>query len=167
MGVFIYPCKIKEKISDIVYGEDYNKLLEKYEEMGEEILPLEGMNEYNDFISPFEEGIYTYESSGKHFIDLSYSSNIDFLQQLERIGEDNGNRNAFSVTLSESGIDNCISYTTAEKMLAEFEKYKGEAEKHFVEQSDNDYGEYMWNIYNRYIEVLKDCIEIKGVVRYH
>lgn len=167
MGVFIYPCKIKEKISDIVHGEEYNELLEKYEEMGEEILSLERMNEYDDFISPFEEGIYTYEGGGKYDVDFSYGGNMDFLTQLERMGEDNDDCNAFSTTLSASGIDNCISYTTAEEMLAEFEKYKDKAEQHFIKWSDDDYGEYMWHAYNRYMEVLKECVEIKGVVRYH
>ena len=32
---------------------------------------------------------------------------------------------------------------------------------------DDDYGEFLWNIYKRYMEVLQECVELKGIVRYN
>ena len=82
MGVFIHPCKIKEKVCGLVNNEEMDALYEKYDDLNEDILVLENTSKYDDFISPFEEGVYTYDGGQTH-IGISYSTYGDFLQRLE------------------------------------------------------------------------------------
>ena len=170
MGVFIYPCKIKEKVSGLVSNEEMGALYEKYDALKEEIVVLENTNKYDDFVSPFEEGVYTYETESGHAdVDISYGTYGDFLQGLENLsdGEDVDCYHSFSTTISASGIDNCISYKVAEEMLEEFKQWEIQAERYFLKDDDDDYGEFLWGIYKRYMEVLQECVELKGIVRYH
>lgn len=166
MGVIIYTCKLKERVSDLCSDEEYNALLEKYDEIGEDILCLENGDKFNDLISPFESGVYTFES-GYADVQMSYGGNGDFRQCLENIGEENDNADAFLITLSASGIDNCISYVVAKEMLEEFEKYYEQSKTYFHRYGSDDYGEFLWGVYQQYIKVLKECVELNGVVRYH
>lgn len=164
MGVFIYPCKIKEKVSGLVSNEEMDALYEKYDAIKEEIVVLENTSRYDDFVSPFEEGVYTYETESGHAdVDISYETYGDFLQGLKKLSDE---ENAFSITISASGIDNCISYKVAEEMLEEFKQWEIQAERYFL-KDDDDYGEFLWGIYKRYMEVLQECVELKGIVRYH
>ena len=165
MGVFIYPCKIKEKVCGLVSNEEMNALYEKYDALKEEILVLENKSKYDDFISPFEEGVYTYDGGQSH-ISISYGTYGDFLQRLENLADNADTFHAFSTTISASGIDNCVSYKVAEEMLEEFGKMETKAEKHFVKGEFDEYGKFLWNVYKRYMEVLQECIEIKGIVQY-
>ena len=164
MGVFIYPCKIKEKVSGLVSSEEMDVLYEKYDALKEEIVVLENTSRNDDFVSPFEEGVYTYETESGHAdVDISYGTYGDFLQGLENLSD---KEDAFSTTISASGIDNCISYKVAEEMLDEFKQWEIQAERYFL-KDDDDYGEFLWGIYKRYMEVLHECVELKGIVRYH
>lgn len=164
MGVFIYPCKIKEKVSGLVSSEEMDALYEKYDALKEEIVVLENTSSNDDFVSPFEEGVYTYETESGHAdVDISYGTYGDFLQGLENLSDE---EDAFSTTISASGIDNCISYKVAEEMLEEFKQWEIQAERYFL-KDDDDYGEFLWGIYKRYMEVLQECVELKGIVRYH
>ena len=165
MGVFIHPCKIKEKVCGLVSNEEIDALYEKYDDLNEDILVLENTSKYDDFISPFEEGVYTYDG-GHSYIVISYSTYGDFLQQLENLANTTDTFYAFSTTISASGIDNCISYKVAERMLEEFKQMEAKAEKYLVKDGSNEYGKFLWNIYKRYMEVLQECIEFKGIVQY-
>lgn len=165
MGVFIYPCKIKEKVCSLVSNEEMNALYEKYDALKEEILVLENKSKYDDFISPFEEGVYTYDGGQSH-ISISYGTYGDFLQRLENLADDADTSYAFSTTISASEIDNCISYKVAERMLEEFKQMEAKAEKYLVKDGFDEYGKFLWNIYKRYMEVLQECIDIKGIVQY-
>lgn len=167
MGVLIYPCKIKEKVSGLVSNEEIDALYEKYDELKEEIVVLEHTNEYYNFVSPFEDGVYTCDR-GHTDVYMGYGTYGDFLQGLENLSEeeDVDCYHAFSTTISASGVDNCISYKVAEEMLEEFKKWEIQAEKYFLNY-DDDYGEFLWNIYKRYMEVLQECVELKGIVRYN
>ena len=165
MGVFIYPCKIKEKVCGLASNEEMNALYEKYDALKEEILVLENKSKYDDFISPFEEGVYTYDGGQSH-ISISYGTYGDFLQRLENLADDADTSYAFSTTISASGIDNCISYKVAERMLEEFKQMEANAEKYLVKDGSDEYGKFLWNIYKRYMEVLQECIDIKGIVQY-
>ena len=165
MGVFIHPCKIKEKVCGLVSNEEIDALYEKYDALNEDILVLENTSKYDDFISPFEEGVYTYDG-GHTYIGISYSTYGDFLQQLENLADVTNDIHAFSTTISASGIDNCVSYKVAEEMLGEFKQMEAKAEKHFVKGEFDEYGKFLWNVYKRYMEVLQECIEIKGIVQY-
>ena len=140
-------------------------LYEKYDALKEDILVLENTSEYDDFISPFEEGVYTYDGGQSH-IGISYSTYDDFLQRLENLANTTDTFYAFSTTISASGIDNCISYKVAERMLEEFKQMEAKAEKYLVKDGSNEYGKFLWNIYKRYMEVLQECIDIKGIVQY-
>ena len=167
MGVLIYPCKIKEKVSGLVSNEEIDALYEKYDALKEEIVVLEHTNEYYNFVSPFEDGVYTCDR-GHTDVDMCYGTYGDFLQGLENLSEeeDVDCYHAFSTTISASGVDNCISYKVAEEMLEELKKWEIQAEKYFLNY-DDDYGEFLWNIYKRYMEVLQECVELKGIVRYN
>ena len=165
MGVFIYPCKIKERVCGLVSNEEFDALYEKYDALKEDILVLENTSEYDDFISPFEEGVYTYDGGHAH-IGISYSTYGDFLQRLENLANATDTFYAFSTTISASGIDNCISYKVAERMLEEFKQMEAKAEKYLVKDESDEYGKFLWNIYKRYMEVLQECIELKGIVQY-
>lgn len=169
MGVFIYPCKIKERVSGLTdTNEEMDALYAKYDALKEELVVLENKTMYDDFISPFEEGVYTYDS-GKSDVDISYGTYDDFLRRLEslRNEEDVDYFHAFSTTLYASGIDNCISYKIAEEMLEEFKQYQTQAERYFNEYDGDEYGEFLWCVYKNYMEVLQECVELKGIVRYH
>ena len=165
MGVFIHSCKIKERVCGLVSNEEMDALYEKYDALKEDILILENTSEYDDFISPFEEGVYTYDGGQSH-IGISYSTYDDFLQRLENLTDDADTSYAFSTTISASGIDNCISYKVAERILEEFKQMEAKAEKYLVKDGFDEYGKFLWNIYKRYMEVLQECIEIKGIVQY-
>lgn len=167
MGVLIYPCKIKEKVSGLVSNEEIDALYEKYDALKEEIVVLEHTNEYYNFVSPFEDGVYTCDR-GHTDLDMGYGTYGDFLQGLDNLSdeEDVDCYFAFSTTISASGVDNCISYKVAEKMLEEFKQWEIQANKYFLKY-DDDYGEFLWNIYKRYMEVLQECVELKGIVRYN
>ena len=167
MGVLIYPCKIKEKVSGLVGNEEIDALYEKYDELKEEVVVLEHTNEYYNFVSPFEDGVYTCDR-GHTDVDMCYGTYGDFLQGLENLSdeEDVDCYLAFSTTISASGVDNCISYKVAEKMLEEFKQWEIQVKKYFLKY-DDDYGEFLWNIYKRYMEVLQECVELKGIVRYN
>ena len=165
MGVFIHPCKIKEKVCGLVNNEEMDALYEKYDALNEDILVLENTSKYDDFISPFEEGVYTYDGGYTH-IGISYSTYGDFLQQLEVLTDVTNDIHAFSTTISASGIDNCVSYKVAEEMLGEFKQMEAKAEKYLIKDESDEYGKFLWNIYKQYMEVLQECIEIKGIVQY-
>ena len=165
MGVFIYPCKIKEKVCGLVSNEEFDALYEKYDALNEDILVLENTSEYDDFISPFDEGVYTYDGGHAH-IGISYSTYGDFLQQLEVLADVTNDIHTFSTTISASGIDNCVSYKVAEEMLGEFKQMEAKAEKYLIKDKSDEYGKFLWNIYKHYMEVLQECIEIKGIVQY-
>ena len=165
MGVFIYPCKIKEKVCGLVSNEEFDALYEEYDALKEDILVLENTSEYDDFISPFEEGVYTYDGGHAH-IGISYSTYGDFLQRLENLANTTDRFYAFSTTISASGIDNCISYKVAERMLEEFKQMEAKAENYLVKDGSDEYGKFLWNIYKRYMKVLQECIELKGIVQY-
>ena len=165
MGVFIHPCKIKEKVCGLVSNEEIDALYEKYDALNEDILVLENTSKYDDFISPFEEGVYTYDG-GHTYIGISYSTYGDFLQQLENLADVTNDIHTFSTTISASGIDNCISYKVAEEMLGEFKQMEAKAEKYLIKDVSDEYGKFLWNIYKQYMEVLQECIEIKGIVQY-
>lgn len=147
MGVFICPCKIKEKVGNIGDDKEYDA----------DVLKIDG-----DFIiEPFERGYYTYECS-KPSISISYGSNQDFISCISDLDP-----YGFSVTLSSCGIDNAVSYKCAEEMLAEFDGHLSEAEVFIYERFGEDYGAFIWRIYKEFIEVLKECIKLQGVVRFH
>lgn len=165
MGVFIHPCKIKEKVCGLVSNKEIDALYEKYDALNEDILVLENTSKYDDFISPFEEGVYTYDG-GHTYIGISYSTYGDFLQQLEVLADVTNDIHTFSTTISASGIDNCISYKVAEEMLGEFKQMEAKAEKYLIKDKSDEYGKFLWNIYKQYMEVLQECIEIKGIVQY-
>ena len=165
MGVFIHPCKIKERVCGLVSNEEFDALYEEYDALNEDILVLENTSEYDDFISPFEEGVYTYDGGQSH-IGISYGTYGDFLQRLENLANTTDTFYAFSTTISASGIDNCISYKVAERMLEEFKQMEAKAEKYLVKDGSDEYGKFLWNIYKRYMEVLQECIDIKGIVQY-
>ena len=165
MGVFIHPCKIKEKVCGLVSNEEIDALYEKYDVLNEDILVLENTSKYDDFISPFEEGVYTYDG-GHTYIGISYSTYGDFLQQLENLADVTNDIHSFSTTISASGIDNCVSYKVAEEMLGEFKQMEAKAEKYLIKDVSDEYGKFLWNIYKQYMEVLQECIEIKGIVQY-
>lgn len=165
MGVFIHPCKIKEKVCGLVSNEEIDALYEKYDALKEDILVLENTSKYDDFISPFDEGVYTYDG-GHTYIGISYSTYGDFLQQLENLADVTNDIHTFSTTISASGIDNCISYKVAEEMLGEFKQMEAKAEKYLIKDVSDEYGKFLWNIYKQYMEVLQECIEIKGIVQY-
>ena len=165
MGVFIYPCKIKERVCGLVSNEEFDALYEEYDALNEDILVLENTSEYDDFISPFEEGVYTYDGGQSH-IGISYSTYGDFLQRLENLANTTDTFYAFSTTISASGIDNCVSYKVAERMLEEFKQMEAKAEKYLIKDESDEYGKFLWNIYKRYMEVLQECIDIKGIVQY-
>lgn len=168
MGVFIYPCKLKEQVSKVVSVDEFNELCDKYEALGEELLVMENTDTYNDFISPFEEGIYTYNSIGEDVsVMISYGTYGDFIQRLEDIREVVDDYNAYETTINASGIDNCISYEVAKEMLEEFEKHKKAAETYFMDFDGEDYGSFFWGIYTQYMTVLQECVNNKGIVRYH
>ena len=165
MGVFIHPCKIKEKVCGLVSNKEIDALYEKYDALNEDILVLENKSKYDDFISPFEEGVYTYDG-GHTYIGISYSTYGDFLQQLENLADVTNDIHSFSTTISASGIDNCVSYKVAEEMLGEFKQMEAKAEKYLIKNESDEYGKFLWNIYKQYMEVLQECIEIKGIVQY-
>ena len=165
MGVFIHPCKIKEKVCGLVSNEEFDALYEKYDALNEDILVLENTSKYDDFISRFEEGVYTYDG-GHTYIGISYSTYGDFLQQLENLADVTNDIHTFSTTISASGIDNCVSYKVAEEMLGEFKQMEAKAEKYLIKDVSDEYGKFLWNIYKQYMEVLQECIEIKGIVQY-
>lgn len=165
MGVFIHPCKIKEKVCGLVSNKEIDALYEKYDALNEDILVLENKSKYDDFISPFEEGVYTYDGGHTH-IGISYSTYGDFLQQLENLADVTNDIHTFSTTISASGIDNCVSYKVAEEMLGEFKQMEAKAEKYLIKNKSDEYGKFLWNIYKQYMEVLQECVEIKGIVQY-
>ena len=151
MGVDIGVCKNLIKVSDDFENVDYDFLDETYDKW---VVLIEDDKE----ITPYTKGVYTCEC-GENCTQFSYGGNCDFLDDLERIGDETGN--PFTVTLESAGIENCISYPVAEKMLEEFEQNLDAAVKYF-EKIDDFYVER----YNTYIKILKECIECKGLVEY-
>lgn len=162
MGVIIYPCKIKERIGGLREGKEREELLEKYTSKGKDILYML----HSDLSEPFGTGFYTYDGVDTH-VSMSYSTNWDFYCCLEDIDSEIEENGCFATFLDAHDIDNSISYTIAEKILDEFEIHKGEVNKYMHKRFGDEYGDLLWYNYLRYVEVLKECVEIKGVVRYH
>ena len=167
MSVLIYTCRIKEKVSGLVEtDEEMDALYAKYDALQEEIIVLKNLSKYEDFISPFEEGVYTYESA--HIdVDMNYGCYGDFLQRLEDMQDVVDDYHAYSTTISVSGIDNCISYKVAEEVLEEFKKYQKETMEYFMNNDGEEYGSILCGCYKDYMKVLQKCVELKGIVRYH
>lgn len=166
MGVLIYSCEIGEKltwVSDCLYKSKSNGI---YHKDGENILIIENKSPNQALIEPFDDGVYFYKDGGIGF-DMSYTSNEDFRNCLERMADTIEGKCGFSVTLNASGIDHCVGYIIAEEMLKEFEEYEDVARDFFVKFDEDDYGEFLYGCYKEYMKVLKECIKVKGVVRYH
>lgn len=154
MGVFIHNVRLKEKVSDTTDRNTYYELMGKYDAIGEEIINLA----YD--VMPFEKGVYTYESGNKS-LDFSYSGYDDFLSRLRE--EDDC---AFLVTLETSGIENIASYKDADVMVHELEDLRERVFQNFKSWDNGEYGEYMCQQYDRYIKVLKECVDMKGLIVY-
>ena len=162
MGVIIYSCKIKERVGDLCEGEERDELLEKYANKGEDVLYML----HSDLSEPFGTGFYTYES-GNACVSMSYSTNWDFRCCLEDIDDEIEESGCFATFLDAHDIDNSISYIIAEKILNEFETHKEAVNRYIHKRMGDEYGDFLWHNYLLYIAVLKECVEIKGVVRYH
>lgn len=160
MGVFIDAYKVKKRICDILTDEDFDAIKLEWGKNNEEIITLsdDDNNDYDDVT--FENGVYNVQG-GNNYTDMSYSSWIDFRDTLDEMDAD------FHNTLSVSGIEGWISYNTAESVLEELETNKEEVEKTLLKRFGDDYGDFLWRKYERYIEVMKECVELKGIVLYH
>lgn len=164
MGVLINACKLCEKVSDACKDEnEYYDVLNKYEEQGISLIYIDDIRP----CPPFKNGFYTYETSNID-VSISYGSNWDFLESLDGFYDTIDEVGSFSVTRSNSTIDGYVSYITAKDMLEEFENgVKNGVKDYFYERFDEEYGDFMWSVYKRYMEVLRECVRISGIVRYY
>lgn len=162
MGVDIYSCRLIEKVSDDVSSESFDKVFEEYDGVGKEILILDDKDE---FISPFERGLYVFEG-GKAWFSMSYGGYGEFLDSLRKIGDFCGDKRAYDTTLEMSGIDNAVSYEVASDMLSEFEKHYKDAYD-FYHEKPYEYYDFLWDRYLEYMDVLRECVVNKGIIRYH
>lgn len=164
MGVFIYPCELIERVSDNVTEDEMDILRTKYDQEGKELVRVKNMNQYHNYIAPFQEGIYVYEGHNPS-VDMTYGFNCDFLQSLETMSEECDLAMSFYNTLETSTIEGVAGYEIAEKMLEEFETNKEVAIK-YLDRHGDSYGRTLCNIYLNYLLVLKECVKIKGIVKY-
>lgn len=152
MGIFIEPCDIKEKVSDIVDNENFVNLCQQYGKEKQELIALENINS-------FEDGIYIYKSHNPN-ISVSYTTNYDFIVSLRNISEC-----GFSTTLSVHTIDGYVPYTLATDMLDEFVTNNTIASEYY--NNGTEYDSFLWNMYQTYIKVLNTTIDCKGIIYYH
>lgn len=152
MGIFIEPCEIKEKVSEVVDNEKFVKLYQQYEKENQKLIALKNIN-------AFEDGIYIYKSHNTN-ISVSYTTNYDFIDSLRNISEF-----GFSTTLSVHTIDGYIPYTLATDMLDEFVTNNTIASEYY--DNGTEYDSFLWNIYQNYMKVLTATINIKGIIYYH
>ena len=165
MGVFIYACKLKERVSDLVKNEDeFDAIIKKYEDLDEEVMAID--HKYDPHAIPFVDGIYTYEG-GDASVDMSYGGNGDFLDALDDIAEEIDECRPFDVTLDVHGIDWVVSYEFATAMLEEFTKHEKVMKDYLIKRYGEDDGQFYCQCYDNYIKVIKECIEFKRVIRYH
>ena len=162
MGVIIYPCKIKERVGDLREGNEREDLFEEYTNNGEDVLYML----HSDLSEPFGTGFYTYDCGNTH-LSMSYGTNWDLFCCLEDIDDELEQSGCFTTFLNAHDIDNSISYTIADKMLNEFETHKEAVNRYIHKRMSDEYGDFLWHNYLLYIAVLKECVEIKGAVRYH
>lgn len=163
MGVIIFPCIVKNKIGELSDKDKYAELQEKCENEDLAIITMD-----DEYLSkPFDVGYYSAVGQ-KPCVSISYGTYDDFRCALEDMEDETESYNGgFNTTLTSGGIDNCVSYKIAEEMLSEFEAHLECAKDYFYKRFDEDYGEFIWGNYKRYIDVLKECCKVKGVVRYY
>lgn len=147
MGVTIYACKIKKRVEDPIDTDELLKITER------------------DKCEPFEVGYYEYECC-KPYVDMSYGTNMDFLDALRDFQDEYDKYYAFDTMLSLSGTECCVSYTYAKDMLNELETHLKDADAYIHKRFGEDYGGFVWWCYKEYIEVLKECVRVQGVVWY-
>lgn len=164
MGVLINACKLCEKVGDACKDEnEYYDILKKYDELGISLITIDEVRP----CPPFKNGIYTYEAFDID-VSISYGSNWDFLESLDDFYDTIDEVGSFSVTRSNSTIDGYVSYITAKDMLEEFENgVKNGVKGYLYERFDEEYGGFMWSVYKRYMEVLRECVRVSGIIRYY
>lgn len=162
MGVFICPCKLCNKVSDSIDFDEYQKLMDEYESKGMELVRIRD----NDKCEPFESGIYVYETC-KPTMDMSYGTNLDFIDCLRDFYDETDKIGSFSTTTDNSNTDGCISYGIAKDMLEEFDEgLKNGVEAYIYERYGEDYGNLIWYNYRQYMGVLKACVDNSCIIRY-
>ena len=162
MGVFICPCKLCNKVSDSYDFDDYQKLMDEYENKGMELVRIRD----DDKCEPFESGIYVYETC-KPTMDMSYGTNLDFVDCLRDFYGETDKIGSFLTTTDNSNIDGCISYIVAKDMLEEFkEGLKNGVKAYIYERYGEDYGNLIWYNYRQYMRVLKVCVDNSCIIRY-
>lgn len=157
MGVFIGAYKVKKRICDILTDEDFDIIQKEFGKNNEEVITLSDCDNNDDVT--FEDGVYNIQSVS-NYTHISYSSWIDLLDALKDTDAD------FYNTLSVSSIDGWISYNTAENVLEELVTNKEEVEKTLLKRFGDDYGGFLYEKYERYIDVIKECVGLKGIVLY-
>lgn len=163
MGITINVCKIKRKLGNL--GDRCNSFEDECDKENLTLVTLDS----DRFSSPFGMGYFSAEGIENPYLSISYSTYDDFRCCLEDMESDTEEyKGGFDMTLSASGTDNCVSYETATEMLEEFEKHTECAEKYIHRRfGEDDYGDFMCNVYKQYAKILKECIKIKGIIQYH
>lgn len=171
MGVDIGTIKLGNFIKNKLNDEEY----ETYEKELDGNLVYVSCDDFGiDHLSKFEEGYYVVEDwfcdDKKPYISISYSTYNDFRNQICNManGVDDSDvwcnygwyeGKPFVEMVNFTDCDGSFDYVIAEKLLKDFESFRDKAKETL--------GEWFFGIYQSYIEILKQCVDCKGIVRYH
>lgn len=160
MGLFIYSIKPIEKLSDSIHYKDHKEIYDKYEKEGKDLMVLCNMEGFKDHLTEFTEGLYlyVYKEDGTD-ISMTYSYYNDWRNDVvDLVKKKDFNKGYFKEFYWFTDCDGCFDYKVAEKLLQDFKKFLPKAQKTFDE----------WGLhyYEKYIKILEECIECKGVVVY-
>lgn len=122
-------------------------------------------------LTKFKEGWYKYEPCGEDRLSMSCSTFNDFRRAVcapihgdwdeytNRIADGTEPCNgAFAEFLFFADNEGAFDYVIAEKLLADFEKYEDSISSTLCHQHKA--------FYHTYYQILKECVECKGVVYY-
>lgn len=176
MGVLIYALKpTKLRVASDTWENEEVKTV--YNELDENDIASVFLNN-QDFkpikhLTKFEKGLWEAEiDKDGASISISYSSYHDFKSVVSSLTSKRRVTDILHSTYGEiieetpfiemlwfTDCDGCFDYVIAERLYEDFKKYH--------EKAKAELDEWNYGLYDNYMKILKECIDIKGVVLYH
>lgn len=160
MGLHVYTIKPIEKLSDSTNYSEVSELYDKYENEGKDVIFLYNVKEFKEHLTEYAEGLYlyVYRTDGTD-ISMTYSYYNDLRNDIVNLVEKQDfDKGYFKEFYWFSDCEGCFDYKVAGKILEDFKKYLPKAKETF--------NEYDFDYYQKYMKILEECIEDKGVVMY-
>lgn len=171
MGVDIGTIKLGKYIKEDLNQEEYQKY---EEELDGDLVEIYCEDSVMNHLTKFKKGYYEVEEwfckDKDPYISISYSTYNDFRNQICYMANEIYDSDMwfdyegsvdkpFAEMVCFTDCDGTFDYVVAEKLLKDFETFQEKAKK--------ELDEWFYGLYENYMKILKNCIECKGVVRYH